>query len=50
MSLRVAPPDFDPDETDRLAVALRLDVQQYEAEIPVHQHRKGQLIVARAAP
>ncbi len=38
--------NFDPDQTDRPAVALRLDVKQYEQEVPVHQHRKGQLVLA----
>ncbi|QQP98174.1 AraC family transcriptional regulator [Lysobacter enzymogenes] len=38
--------DLDPDETDRPAVASRLQVADYDAEIPVHQHRKGQLILA----
>jgi AraC-like DNA-binding protein len=38
--------DLDPDETDRPAVARRLEVEDYDAEIPVHHHRKGQLILA----
>jgi AraC-like DNA-binding protein len=46
MSLPAAVADFDPDETDRPAVAFRLDVKQYETEVPVHRHRKGQLILA----
>jgi AraC-like DNA-binding protein len=46
--IRVSLPGFDgnPDETDRRAVARRLQVKDYDAEIPVHQHRKGQLILA----
>lgn len=45
---RVALPgfDLDPDETDRPAVASRLQVADHAAEIPVHEHRKGQLILA----
>jgi AraC-like DNA-binding protein len=39
-------PDFDPDKTDRPAVALRLHFKEHEAEIPVHQHRKSQLVLA----
>lgn len=37
---------FDPDLTDRPAVARLLDFAEYEAEVPVHAHRKGQLILA----
>ncbi|HTH96619.1 MAG TPA: helix-turn-helix transcriptional regulator [Stellaceae bacterium] len=36
---------FDPDRTDRPAVAFDLDISHYDAEIPVHRHRKGQLIL-----
>lgn len=46
MSLRASLSNFDPDKTDRPAVALRVDVSQNESELPVHQHRKGQLVVA----
>lgn len=38
--------DIDPDVTDRPAVAKRLQVTEHAAEIPVHDHRKGQLILA----
>lgn len=38
--------DLDPDDTNRRAVAQRLQVKDYDAEIPIHQHRKGQLILA----
>lgn len=38
--------DFDPDLFDRPAVALRLRVEQNNVEQPVHQHCKGQLIMA----
>lgn len=37
---------FDPDALPQSAIALRLDVQENESEVPVHQHRKGQLVVA----
>lgn len=37
---------FDPDSTPCPAVARRLDFVDYEAEVPVHSHRKGQLIIA----
>lgn len=43
---RGAADDFDPDVSDRPAVALRLDWAGYAAEIPLHEHRKGQLILA----
>lgn len=33
--------DLDPDETDRPAVASRLQVAEHDAEIPVHEHRKA---------
>jgi len=38
--------DFDPDWSDRPAIAVRLDFSDYEAEVPQHQHREGQLILA----
>lgn len=37
---------FDPDSTDCSAIARHLDFIDYAAEVPVHSHRKGQLIVA----
>lgn len=37
---------FDPDATSCPAVARRLDFVDYAAEVPVHTHRKGQLIIA----
>jgi hypothetical protein len=37
---------FDPDATSSPAVARHLDFIDYEAEVPVHTHRKGQLIIA----
>ncbi|SCC23279.1 AraC-type DNA-binding protein [Kosakonia oryzendophytica] len=37
---------FDPDSTSCPAVARHLDFVDYEAEVPVHTHRKGQLIIA----
>lgn len=37
---------FDPDLDQRPAIALALDVQHNDVEQPLHQHRKGQLIVA----
>ena len=38
--------EHDPDQTDRPAVALRLDFRNYVLEIPMHRHRKGQLVLA----
>jgi AraC-like DNA-binding protein len=38
--------DFDPDRLHQPAVALRVDVQENENELPMHRHRKGQLVVA----
>lgn len=43
---RAATEDFDPDTSDRPAVALRLDFRNYGVEVPRHTHRKGQLILA----
>ncbi|MEG0183100.1 MAG: helix-turn-helix transcriptional regulator [Stenotrophomonas sp.] len=45
---RIALPgfDLDPDASDRPAVASRLQVADHDAEIPVHDHRKGQLVLA----
>ncbi len=37
---------FDPDTTDCPAVARHLDFGDYASEVPVHTHRKGQLIIA----
>lgn len=37
---------FDPDLDDRPAVARLLDFAEYGAEVPVHVHRRGQLILA----
>jgi AraC-like DNA-binding protein len=44
--LRSCYDDIDPDWLDRPAVALRLDFSDYEAEVPQHQHKQGQLILA----
>lgn len=38
--------DFDPDRLDRPAVAFRVDFSDYEAEVPLHRHRQGQLVLA----
>ncbi|MCW2103980.1 UNVERIFIED_ORG: AraC-like DNA-binding protein [Rahnella aquatilis] len=37
---------FDPDSTGCAAVARHIDFTEYEAEVPVHTHRKGQFILA----
>lgn len=37
---------FDPDRNIRPAIALRVDVAENDSEAPVHQHRKGQLVLA----
>ncbi|AXF19015.1 AraC family transcriptional regulator [Paraburkholderia caledonica] len=47
MDRNVSLTDFDdPDKIDRPAVALRMQVDEHVAEIPVHKHRKGQLVLA----
>jgi len=38
--------DFDPDALHRPAVALRVDVRENDIELPMHRHRKGQLVLA----
>jgi len=44
--LRPCGADFDPDRSDRAAVASHVDFRDYEAEVPSHQHRQGQLVLA----
>lgn len=44
--LRSAVSVFDPDLTLLPAVAHKLDFADHEAEVPLHVHRKGQLILA----
>ncbi|WP_039055867.1 helix-turn-helix transcriptional regulator [Enterobacter sp. Bisph1] len=46
MTSRFATTLFDPDATPCPAVARHLDFVDYTAEVPVHSHRKGQLIIA----
>lgn len=38
--------DFDPDRASRPAAARLVDFSDYAAEVPQHQHRQGQLILA----
>lgn len=45
-ALRFAIADFHPDRTDRPAIALRLSFTNYTSEVPMHRHRKGQLVLA----
>jgi AraC-like DNA-binding protein len=45
-TLRPCGIDFDCDRSDRPVVALHVDFSHYEAEVPPHQHRQGQLILA----
>ncbi|MFS2225122.1 AraC family transcriptional regulator [Pantoea sp. B65] len=46
MTAQYATTLFDPDATACPAVARHLDFIDYAAEVPVHTHRKGQLIIA----
>ncbi|SFJ81806.1 helix-turn-helix transcriptional regulator [Bradyrhizobium sp. Gha] len=39
--------EMDPDSLDRPVVALMVDTQEKEDEIPIHTHRKGQLVLAQ---
>jgi AraC-like DNA-binding protein len=46
LSLRQSLYAFDPDLLDRPVVTLRVDNRDKEHELPVHRHRKGQLVLA----
>jgi AraC-like DNA-binding protein len=46
LSLRQSLYNFDPDVVDRPVVTLRVDNRDKENELPVHKHRKGQLVLA----
>lgn len=43
---RLALDGNDPDAFDVAAMALRLDFRDYQSEVPLHAHRKGQLVLA----
>jgi AraC-like DNA-binding protein len=45
-TLRSCFEDFDPERSDRPAVALHLDFSDYAAEVRQHKHRQGQLVLA----
>ncbi|MBX5242044.1 helix-turn-helix domain-containing protein [Rhizobium sp. NLR22b] len=45
-ALRSCYAECDPNTMDRTAFAVRLDFSQYKAEVPLHQHRQGQLVMA----
>lgn len=45
-SSRIATEDVDPDASTQPAFALSLHFAGYDAEVPTHRHRKGQLILA----
>ncbi len=47
MKAQLAHTLYDPDSSASPAVARHLDFVDYAAEVPVHTHRKGQLIIAR---
>jgi AraC-like DNA-binding protein len=44
--LRWPRPDLDVDDVLAPAIAVRVDVTETRAEVPVHRHRKGQLVFA----
>lgn len=46
MSLSSSLTEFDPDLIPVPAVALRVDVSENDNEVPVHEHHKGQLVLA----
>lgn len=46
MSVRRAWRSFNPDLATTPAIALRVDVAETMSEVPVHRHRKGQLVLA----
>ncbi|TVU70083.1 MULTISPECIES: AraC family transcriptional regulator [Cobetia] len=37
---------FDPDQTNTPGIALHVDSERQAMELPFHQHRKGQLVIA----
>lgn len=37
---------YDPDALERPATVLQLEIEQNDVEQPIHQHRKGQLVLA----
>ncbi|RXH29503.1 MULTISPECIES: helix-turn-helix transcriptional regulator [Bradyrhizobium] len=39
--------ELDPDSLERPVVALMVDTQEKEDEVPIHTHRKGQLVLAQ---
>jgi len=45
-SLNLCLEQFDPDATDRMAFAMSVSVKDHEAELPMHAHRRGQLVMA----
>ncbi|MET4635375.1 AraC family transcriptional regulator [Kaistia defluvii] len=45
-SLHASLASLDPDLVDEPAFAASITVKEHEAELPMHQHRKGQLVVA----
>lgn len=47
MKAQLAHTLYDPDSSASPAVARHLDFVDYAAEVPVHTHRKGQLIITR---
>lgn len=46
MTLLSCTAEHDPDRSDRPALALRIDFRNYVLEVPMHRHRKGQLVLA----
>lgn len=45
-SLHASLASLDPDAIDEPAFAASITVKEHEAELPMHRHRKGQLVVA----
>lgn len=45
-SLHATLASLDPDAVDEPAFAASITVKEHEAELPMHRHRKGQLVVA----
>lgn len=46
MSLERSLRNFDQDKVTGPAVAMRVDTSEHKSEVPVHQHRQGQLVLA----
>jgi hypothetical protein len=45
-NLRLSYSPFDPDDLNRPVTSLRIEKRENDDELPIHRHRKGQLVLA----